>query len=102
MEDGEHEVYIAITDNKGEIVARSNPFQFVKTAEAFTPVDAKDAQTVNYTEYYEDTELSSYNIVAAMGVVSFGLILLMLGHTLRSRSKEVIAEDENKQDATSV
>ncbi len=102
LEDGEHEVYIAITDNKGEIVARSNPFQFVKTAEAFTPVDAKDAQTVNYTEYYEDTELSSYNIVAAMGVVSFGLILLMLGHTLRSRSKEVIAEDENKQDATSV
>ena len=99
LEDGNHEVYIAITDNKGEIVARSNPFQFVKTAEAFTPVDAKNSESINYNEHYKNTELSSYNIVAAMGIVSFGLILLMLGHTLRGRS-EKISEGENKQNDT--
>ena len=103
LEDGSHEVYVAITDNKGEIVARSNPFQFVKTAEAFTPIDAEKSEVVNYNEYYKDTELSSYNIVVAMGVVSFGLILLMLGHTLRNRPEKDIetTEGENKQNDAS-
>ncbi len=102
LEDGDHEVYIAVTDNKGEIVVRSNPFQFVKTAEAFTPVDAKDSEVVNYDEYYENTELSSYNIVAAMGIVSFGLILLMLGHTLKNRPEKIVEGEnvENKQNDT--
>jgi hypothetical protein len=38
LEDGEHEVYVGITDNAGKIVAKSNSFAFVKTAEAFAPV----------------------------------------------------------------
>ena len=36
LEDGEHEVYVGVTDNAGKIVAKSEPFTFVKEAEAFS------------------------------------------------------------------
>ncbi|MCK5590427.1 MAG: hypothetical protein KAI72_00590, partial [Candidatus Pacebacteria bacterium] len=34
LEDGEHEIYVAIIDNAGKIFAKSNPLPFVKEAEA--------------------------------------------------------------------
>lgn len=34
LEDGEHEVYVAVTDNLGKITKKSNPIAFVKTAQA--------------------------------------------------------------------
>ncbi len=95
LEEGEHEIYVAMTDNTGSIVARSKPFQFVKTAEAFTPVDAENQAIVQTNDIYQDTELNSYNTVAAMGVISFGLILLMLGHTLRNRPEEDIKQHDS-------
>ena len=95
LEEGEHEVYVAMTDNVGSIVARSKPFQFVKTAEAFTPVDAENQNVVETRDIYQDTELSSYNTIAAMGIISFGLILLMLGHTLRTRPEEEIKQHDS-------
>jgi hypothetical protein len=102
LEDGQHEVYVAITDNEGAIVARSNPFQFIKTAEAFTPIDSENssvAPLVNNctgTGDCNNTLISSYNIAAAMGVVSFGLILLMLGQTLRGkREDDLIPHDSD-------
>lgn len=36
LEDGDHEVYVAVTDNIGRITAKSEPIPFVKTAEAIT------------------------------------------------------------------
>ena len=36
LENGEHQIYIATTDNSGKIIARSNPILFTKTAEAAT------------------------------------------------------------------
>ncbi len=99
MEDGDHEVYVAITDNKGMIVARSNPFKFIKTAEAFSPIDAEEtsvvATTIDCIDCNNESVLSPYNITAAMGVVSFGLILLMLGRTLKNKPEETIAKHDS-------
>src|SRR5690606_9218401 len=36
LSDGAHEVYVAITDNTGSVIAHSEPFGFVKEAEAFS------------------------------------------------------------------
>jgi len=36
LEDGDHEVYVAVTDNLGRITAQSKPLPFTKTAEAVT------------------------------------------------------------------
>lgn len=90
LEDGQHEVYVAITDNTGEIVARSNAFTFVKTAQAFTYSDeAVAASTVSDIDP-SVTSVVSYYMVVAMGVVSFGIILLLLGYSLRRKESELL------------
>lgn len=38
LEDGQHEVYVAITEDDGRIVSKAEPLAFVKTAEAATVV----------------------------------------------------------------
>lgn len=79
LEDGNHEVYIGITDNAGRVVAKSNPFSFVKTAEAFT--ETSPVQTPAQIENSEPS-LIGKNIIFLLGsvlVVMLGLILIMLG-----------------------
>ncbi len=82
LADGEHTVYAALTDNRGQIVVRSTAFSFVKTAEAFTYV-GEDNNAEIITATGPTTISAPYNLAAALGVVSFGLILLMLGYTSR-------------------
>lgn len=86
LPDGEHEVYVAITDNTGEIVAQSAPFRFVKEAQAFT--------VGSVTEQGETplaVETGTAQIVLGMGILAFGIILLLLGFGLKPRPT-VIAE----------
>lgn len=83
LEDGAHEVYVAMTDNRGEIVAQSAPFAFIKTAQAFTYADAMAETVPLVTENPVKTINFIYYVVAAMGIVAMGLILLLLGYSLR-------------------
>lgn len=84
LEDGEHEVYVAVTDNTGAIMARSNPFRFVKQAEAFSPVGGTTAVPTN-NSLTGIQIFGTYNIAIGLGILAFGTILLMLGATLRER-----------------
>lgn len=87
LEDGEHEIYVAITDNTGDIIAQSNPFSFIKKAQAFTPVDAKN-EVVQYSDP-QDSNLKKDTVnVVGMGILALGLILIMLGVSLRSKPEE--------------
>lgn len=43
LEDGEHEAYVAITDNTGKITGKSEPIAFVKSAQAVTVIPAAQA-----------------------------------------------------------
>ncbi len=79
LEDGNHEIYVGITDNAGRMVAKSSPLSFVKKAEAFTKVDSAAAAV----EAHEiEPDLVSHNIVFLLGsvlVVMLGLILIIIG-----------------------
>jgi len=101
LEDGTHDVYVALTDNTGAIVAQSNPFTFIKEAQAFTPVDAAGAIVNNTETVVQSTATNSYNTVIALAVLSLGLILMMLGLSLRIRDSEVIAEADTGTDKIS-
>lgn len=96
LADGEHDVYAAVTDNTGEIIAQSKPFSFVKTAEAFTPVDAANAEVTSSTGGAPDVTKNNYKTVAGMGILALGLILVMLGASLRP--KKVIGVDAVEND----
>lgn len=89
LEDGAHDVFVAVTDNTGSIIAQSNAFSFVKEAQAFTPVDAADNEVISSQTAIESSNQSSYGTVAGLGILAFGLILIMLGVSLRKRPEEV-------------
>jgi hypothetical protein len=90
LEDGEHEIYIGMTDNAGKIVAKSNPLSFIKTAEAFTPVDVAGA--VVSVEPSEPSLLGdrALLVIASIAVVALGLVLILLG--LHVRPKEEVPQ----------
>lgn len=88
LEDGEHNIYVGVTDNAGRIVAKSAPFTFVKNAQAFTPVDAANTNAL-VNNQSDDTLLSGYMIylILSVSVVSIGLVLILLGLHLDSRQR---------------
>ncbi len=90
LEDGEHQVFVALTDNTGDIVAQSEPFTFIKQAEAFTAVDAEavisDSQSSESTMFVA----SSFQTVLSMSVLALGILLIMLGVGLRSNRPEEV------------
>ncbi len=97
LEDGEHSVYVGVTDNAGRIVAKSEPFAFVKDAQAFSPVEsAVTGVTEAATE--DDSLLSDYMVylILSISVVSIGLVLILLGLHLDARQRrfpEVVTKD---------
>jgi hypothetical protein len=90
LEDGAHEVFVAMTDNTGSIVAQSNPFSFIKEAQAFTPVDATGGDVIGGDTAVQSSVSNSYNAGIGVGVLAFGLILIMLGLSLRTKEDEHI------------
>ena len=79
LENGNHEIYVGMADNAGRIIAKSSPFPFVKTAEAFTKADAAEAPVVAMNS---EPELLGKNVILIIGsliVVILGFILIFLG-----------------------
>jgi len=95
LEDGEHQVFAAITDNTGEIVAQSQVFGFVKEAEAFTPVDLAEANAVEsaVTLLTPSDSSNSYQIVIGMSVLALGILLILLGVGLRSNKPRITSDE---------
>jgi hypothetical protein len=92
LPDGQHQIYEAITDNAGRIVAKSDPLNFVKTAEAFTQTDAKNAAESAPTTSQEPSFLSSGVLLAMLSVmvVVFGLVLLLLGMHVQNKQPKAV------------
>lgn len=88
LEDGSHDVFVAVTDNTGSILGQSNAFSFIKEAEAFTPVDASEDSVVTADSVREVTSQNSYSAVAGVGILALGVILIMLGVSLRTKKDD--------------
>lgn len=76
--DGEHEVYIAVTDNVGKITSQSQALPFVKTADAITvkPVSAAAAKNNVSPLERSRTELLITAIVIIISFVGIALVLI--------------------------
>ncbi|MBP6881062.1 MAG: hypothetical protein KBC35_00325 [Candidatus Pacebacteria bacterium] len=95
LEDGQHDVYVTMTDNAGEIIAQSNPFSFVKEAQAFTVVQAAESEVVTPVSITEASADQGYGIAIGVGILALGLILLMLGISLRRAGDNKVVVTEN-------
>lgn len=85
LDNGTHDVYVGITDNAGKIVAKSNPLPFIKTAEAFTPVDASAAVQVTTPDNLSLLSSQMLLAIGSVAVVALGLVLILLGLHVRPR-----------------
>lgn len=82
LEDGSHEVYVAVTDNTGQITAKSEPLAFIKTAEAATiipPAEASaGARSASPADNYLNQGFSLFISIAlgalALTVAALGLV----------------------------
>jgi len=92
LENGEHQVFVGITDNTGRIIAKSSPFFFVKQAEAFTPVDGESGAGIIIAEPPKPSLLNQSTLLTAVGavVMALGFILLLItmyfNHSQRKES----------------
>ena len=94
LEDGRHQVYVALTDNAGSIVAQSEPFTFVKQAQAFTAIEEDETVTVLTATNISD-QLASNRVVLGMSVFALGMLLILLGIGLRSSKPEGLVLEDN-------
>lgn len=84
LENGEHEVYVGITDNSGNVIAKSTPLPFVKTAEAYTRSDTVTASSRASELAPSFLNDSSMLLLGSLLIVSLGLVLMLLGLHVRS------------------
>ncbi len=94
LEDGQHSVYVGITDNAGRIVAKSQPFGFIKEAQAITPNQAAIVDNSAAAEA-DDSLITGYAFAAivSISVVAIGLVLILLGLQLEARRRKVAVPD---------
>lgn len=89
LEDGEHTVYVAFTDNAGTILAHSEPFSFVKEAQAFSPVTAGDSGPApTAPTIVESSTTNSIQFVMSLTLIVLGFFLFLLGINLRESKPE--------------
>ncbi|MFA6386176.1 MAG: Ig-like domain-containing protein [Candidatus Paceibacterota bacterium] len=82
LENGNHTVYTATVNNTGNIVAKSTPFTFVKTAEAVTLQDLTPIQSSTSTTMVERPVFVQTKNIFFLGIVLLmiiGVILVLIG-----------------------
>lgn len=86
LENGDHEIYVAITDNTGSIVSKSNPIPFVKQAAAVT-VD-ESLLSLDITDNKIGFFNGVYLYITILSVVFLtGIVLVIVG--IRARATEI-------------
>lgn len=91
LADGTHEIYVGITDNAGRVVAKSEPFMFVKQAQAFTPAAAAAELPTPAPQASSFVSYRMHLLVGSIAVVAIGLVLIILGFYL-NRQQGVVTK----------
>jgi hypothetical protein len=90
LEYGDHEMYAALTDNEGTLIAKSAPFTFTKEGDVYTPAFTGDEKpAIQYAVKSAAPDYAGYMmyLVLSICVVAIGLVLILLGLYLDSRAR---------------
>lgn len=79
LEQGKHEVYTAITDNTGKILAKSQPFSFIKEAQAITLATVAETAPTSAPS-------QTYFKLSIIGLI-FGALLIALLFIIKATKK---------------
>jgi len=89
LNEGEHQVYVVVTDNVGKIVAKSEPIVFIQTAEAaiITSLPAIGVSDKNEVSPTKAWFKGSYSIFIILGILGLVIALTAIGLTRTSANK---------------
>lgn len=93
LADGEHEAYVAITDNTGKITAKSSPISFVKTAQAVTVIPAADAAATKTLSVAENRSQRDLFYLISIVIAALAVALATIGlmrHKHAAPKEEII------------
>jgi hypothetical protein len=91
LEVGSYEILLVLADNNGRPVASSKPYQFSKSDDG--TLSLQTHSRLDQTATPPQSLLSSPKMVTAgVGVTAFGLILLLLGESMRQRKDRVVVK----------
>jgi len=97
LENGKHNLYLAVTESSGKIIAKSNPIPFVKTADAvslgaFLPV-AEASVPKKQGGFFGGNSL-----YISLGVIAFAVVagIIALSITLKKRNSDAESEENNQ------
>lgn len=87
LEDGQHEIYVTVTDNLGKITAKSEPVPFAKTAQAITIID-KEKTSPTVQPIIEKTK-RDYAIIGLSLILAAMLFAIIIVGFMASRKKDL-------------
>ncbi len=77
LENGEHEVYVVLTDNTGKITSKSKAFNFIKTAEAISLEEAEMVKQQTQSPIEKNKSISwMYFFVIIVTFLSLTIIII--------------------------
>lgn len=94
VDEGEHEVYVAVTDNTGQVLEKSEPLRFVKVAQAVSIVDAETtfAAPGKTQSAFELDPLRKFIIIAflivILATITAIIIVSLQGRKQKSKSNK--------------
>jgi len=86
LEEGEHEVYVTVTNNRGEITARSEPYRFIKTPVAVAAVTPPPSEVVSTAETLQK---SFAILMIGLIILVIGIILIIIGILAKRTEKKI-------------
>jgi hypothetical protein len=79
LEDGEHQVFVAMTDSDGRLISKSNPLPFVKTAEAVSVISPNEPLSSGKNIFF----------IIAIPLVALVLSILSIGLLIRKKKQKL-------------
>jgi hypothetical protein len=91
VEDGNHQVYVAVTDNAGKIQAKSEPLPFIKTAQAVTVTKADSANSSLEKAVKSKPGISVTNILLILALAFLAVVVgfVILGVVIKKLASRI-------------
>lgn len=95
---GDHQVYVGITDSAGRVIVKSEPLAFIKTAEAVSVIPAAQAAPVSVAEKSSGNYILFTVVISSAGLL---IILVSIGFIVRNNRRKA-NETDNRNTQTAV
>lgn len=89
LEDGSHEVYVAVTNNTGAIKAKSEPLPFVKTAQAVSVANAEKSIAEQKAEEKPGISLRTLLFIFALAFFGVAVAIIVIGVVIKKIASKV-------------